>query len=154
MVTKTTNDLVTIELRRRVLSEKKRLREDAKGLRDTNYVYYLIEPEENVVRYVGVAQCVADRFASHISQCRKGTAPVAKWVRSLVERGELPRCEVAAAVHAYGGFFTQQVWTSFAVRALERAIVQHAQHGYMPSNLRNERFGGYRADLLNVEHLR
>lgn len=154
MIVKATNELVSVQLRRRLADERARLRADMKGRKQTAYVYYLIEPDQNVIRYVGVAQCVAGRLGSHISQCRKAKTPVSRWVRSLVERGVLPRCEVVAAVSSFGGIMTSWVWNDFAVRSLEKAIVQAAAAGCLRSNLRSERFGGYRADLLNVEHLR
>lgn len=154
MVKKTTNDLVTLELRKKLFEERRRLREEMKDRTATAYVYYLLEPHSLVVRYVGVAQSVHGRLGSHVSQAVAAKTPVAKWVRSLLESGDLPRCEIAARVSAYGGIMSQLVWVDFAVRALERAIVQHAKNGHMPCNLGNLTGGEFRADLLNVEYLR
>jgi len=56
------------------------------------FIYGLIDPETNLIRYVGKTNNLKSRFNKHLSECNKKGfwTPKNKWIRSLKERGLSP----------------------------------------------------------------
>lgn len=54
------------------------------------YIYYLICPIENKVRYVGKTKNPKSRYKQHISKLDKLITPKRKWLESLFEKKLLP----------------------------------------------------------------
>lgn len=53
-------------------------------------IYALCCPKTNNIRYVGKANDIAKRLASHISDSRRRRTPVCDWIRSLAQQGLAP----------------------------------------------------------------
>lgn len=113
------------------------------------YLYYLLEPGSNVVRYIGVAVDVRSRFAVHLQQAMFGKSkpPVSRWIAGLVESGELPDVRVVAKVTTTGFSFEKMLSSCVATRALERWVIRAAIKGRWMTNAK------LKYDLLNVEHV-
>lgn len=54
------------------------------------YIYTLSDPDSGEVRYVGKANNINKRLATHISDSRKSNRPVCNWVAKLVRNGKAP----------------------------------------------------------------
>ncbi len=54
------------------------------------YIYALIDPTTNDVRYIGKADDVMSRFASHCHSIRTRNTPVYQWMRELQKAGLKP----------------------------------------------------------------
>lgn len=59
-------------------------------------VYYLVDPETQQVRYVGISVDPVRRYSGHVKT--KATGHSANWIRSLTLRGLLPVLRIAAWV--------------------------------------------------------
>lgn len=57
---------------------------------DYAFIYCLIDPLSGDVRYVGKANDVMKRYASHIKDSGRRMTPVYSWIRSLTKIGEAP----------------------------------------------------------------
>jgi hypothetical protein len=66
-------------------------------------VYALIDPRDDVIRYVG-ASCQQERLAAHLSKarCKRGNARVLAWIRELLECGMIPRQTVFMTTNDMG----------------------------------------------------
>jgi hypothetical protein len=60
-----------------------------------NYIYILIDPRDNKIKYIGKSNNVEDRYVRHLRQCNSET-PTKKnnWIKSLKEKGLKPLYEV------------------------------------------------------------
>lgn len=54
------------------------------------YIYTLSDPDSGEVRYVGKANNVSKRLATHIRDSRRSNRPVCNWVAKLVNGGKVP----------------------------------------------------------------
>lgn len=55
------------------------------------YIYALLDPDTNEVRYVGKTTNMKMRNTQHFSTCLKGTDKKSKWIASLREQGKRPK---------------------------------------------------------------
>lgn len=59
------------------------------------FIYVLIDPRDNEIRYVGkTVQALTDRLQAHIQRCFARTDHRSRWVAQLVRRGYRPRIEL------------------------------------------------------------
>lgn len=76
---------------------------NGKPKQDDEVVYLLIDPRDNIVRYVGTSTAVRIRVYGHLSSCaRRGTRAYVtrknKWLRELKKLGLRPIVEIAYSV--------------------------------------------------------
>lgn len=57
---------------------------------DYVHIYTLSDPDSGRVRYIGKANNIAKRLATHISDSRKSNRPICNWVAKLVRDGKCP----------------------------------------------------------------
>ena len=56
-----------------------------------NYIYILIDPRNNNIRYVGKTTNISFRISKHISDSKRSTRTKVKaWIKSLLKAGEMP----------------------------------------------------------------
>lgn len=112
-------------------------------------IYFLTEPGQCVVRYIGESSDVANRYSKHIRDAvfRPEVAPVSRWISRLIESGQIPDVHLVARVEAYGFSYQALVSYCVAARAVEKDLVERASRGHRVSN------PGMTFDLLNVEHV-
>lgn len=60
------------------------------------FVYHLICPIENTVKYVGKTSKPKTRYNQHIKKLDKQMTPKRMWLESLFENGLLPKLEIIA----------------------------------------------------------
>lgn len=64
----------------------------------TVFIYALIDPRDNRIRYVGKADEPQQRLSSHVSGCRRENYRSSKWIRELLDLGLRPRLEILEPV--------------------------------------------------------
>ncbi len=57
---------------------------------DIAYIYALIDPRDNSIRYIGKTICPKNRISGHINESKKYDHHRAKWIRSLTKIGISP----------------------------------------------------------------
>jgi hypothetical protein len=62
------------------------------------YIYYLIDPITDDVKYVGKSKKPKSRYNQHIKKLDKGQTPKRKWLQSLFDQGLKPRLKVVEEV--------------------------------------------------------
>lgn len=63
------------------------------------FIYIMIDPTTNYVRYVGKTIDIKKRFRDHIKRSKHKKTHKDKWVNSLLERGHKPVIEIIDIVH-------------------------------------------------------
>lgn len=58
------------------------------------YIYYLICPIENIVKYVGKTKNPKNRYKQHIKKLDKQKTPKRQWLEFIFEKGLLPKLKV------------------------------------------------------------
>lgn len=58
------------------------------------YIYYLICPIDNVVKYVGKTKNVKRRYNTHVKKLDKGNTLKKQWLLKLFEKNLMPICKV------------------------------------------------------------
>jgi len=56
----------------------------------TEYIYFLIDPNTQDVKYVGKSKDPKKRFRQHIKKLDKSETPKKKWLLSLFEKKQIP----------------------------------------------------------------
>lgn len=79
-------------------------------------IYALRDPRTDCIRYVGKANDLRARLASHLRDSRRRRTPVCDWIRSLMRKGLVPRIELLEQVE-------DSSWQS----AEMRLIAQHRE---------------------------
>lgn len=62
------------------------------------YIYGLVSPEDNRIRYVGKSNCVKSRLSSHVCDSVRKKTNCALWIKALRHRGLLPEIKVLQIV--------------------------------------------------------
>ena len=71
------------------------------------YIYALIDPRDNVVRYVGCAGYIEERFRQHMRSKNLGL-PKYRWLAELKQCGLSPRLEILETVDGYLPTFARE----------------------------------------------
>lgn len=105
-------------------------------------IYGLYDPDGNL-RYVGKAVSAAKRLKRHLAEARTETRPVNRWVRKLVEAGQLPLLQILEVV-------PEAEWKEAEIRliALHRKtsnLLNLADGGDRPSQTPEQRANAARA---------
>jgi hypothetical protein len=79
---------------------------------ETTNIYILIDPRNNLVRYVGKANNVSQRYRAHLNKARKHQVHKANWVKCLKELGLKPIIEVIDTVPINDWVFWETYWIS------------------------------------------
>lgn len=106
------------------------IREQLKKYQKVRYFYFLLEPDEDVIRYVGCCADPVQRFLAHIGN---GAAPQVKaWVHSL--GGRLPRMEVVGTVGHYGPWMNEAATLAYFGEVLESDLIRRIRAGKFVGN--------------------
>ena len=62
-------------------------------------IYGLYCPDSGAIRYIGKANCSAERLKSHLRDSKKRKSPVQRWISDLLKDGKRPILEVLITVH-------------------------------------------------------
>ena len=79
---------------------------------ETTNIYVLIDPITNMVRYVGKANNVTQRYSAHLNRARKHQIHKKNWVESLKKQGLKPIIEVVDIVPINEWIFWETYWIS------------------------------------------
>lgn len=112
------------------------------------YVYALLAPDDDLVRYIGATKNPVTRFDSHLQVARRSPkTPVTRWISSLIAQGQSPRMDILLAMRhpRRHDWRRLQLWLHAA--QIEKKIIAALRDGdYLGSS------DGWDADLLNVAH--
>ena len=79
---------------------------------ETTNIYVLIDPITNMVRYVGKANNVTQRYRAHLNRARKHQIHKKNWVENLKKEGLKPIIEVIDIVPIDDWIFWETYWIS------------------------------------------
>lgn len=75
------------------------------------FIYALVDPRDDTVRYVGCAIDVEERFNQHLRD--RGNTPKCEWLAELKRHGLLPGLEILEVVDGFFGAFSREdYWIS------------------------------------------
>jgi hypothetical protein len=78
----------------------------------TTNIYILIDPITNMVRYVGKANDVSQRYKAHLNRARKHQVHKKNWIEKLKKQGLKPIIEVIDIVPIEDWIFWETYWIS------------------------------------------
>jgi hypothetical protein len=77
------------------------------------YVYLLIDPLTQSVRYVGTTiRGMQERYADHLNPRHRPPTLKERWVTDLWRRGAVPQLRIVAAVPADLRFLAERAWAA------------------------------------------
>ena len=79
---------------------------------ETTNIYVLIDPITNMVRYVGKANDVSQRYRAHLNRARKHQIHKKNWIEKLKNKGLKPIIEVIDIVPIEEWVFWETYWIS------------------------------------------
>lgn len=79
---------------------------------ETTNIYMLIDPRTNMVRYVGKANNVSQRYKAHLNRARKHQIHKKNWIEQLKKEGLKPIIEVIDIVPIDNWIFWETYWIS------------------------------------------
>jgi hypothetical protein len=79
---------------------------------ETTNIYVLVDPQTNLVRYVGKANNVPQRYKAHLNIARKHQIHKLNWVNSLKNKGLKPIIEIIDVVPINEWVFWETYWIS------------------------------------------
>lgn len=77
------------------------------------FIYKLIDPISNEIRYIGKTGNLKNRFAHHISHSKKLKSHISNWITSLVKQNKLPIIEVIETCNEDNWEEREIYWISF-----------------------------------------
>lgn len=60
------------------------------------YLYYLLDPNTDIVRYIGITNNPDRRLKEHIRDCKKSNSHKDNWLKSLLENNQIPIQKIIA----------------------------------------------------------
>ncbi len=135
------------ELRKRRIAEIRNCVKILEERSASGYVYILLEPDADVIRYIGVAVDPVSRYQRHVQSNSTSKTPVTVWIRSLKDRDTLPRMWVICEINTHNWWYISNYCATSATRTIEKSLVLQAINGGHWGNGRLE------SDLLNVEYV-
>lgn len=79
---------------------------------ETTNIYILIDPRTNMVRYVGKANNVSQRYKAHLNRARKHQIHKKNWIEQLKKEGFKPIIEIIDVVPIDNWIFWETYWIS------------------------------------------
>jgi hypothetical protein len=79
---------------------------------ETTNIYILIDPRTNMVRYVGKANNVSQRYKAHLNRARKHQIHKKNWIEQLKKEGLKPIIEIVDIVPIDNWIFWETYWIS------------------------------------------
>jgi hypothetical protein len=79
---------------------------------ETTNIYVLIDPRTNMVRYVGKANNVTQRYQAHLNRARKHQTHKKNWVEQLKKEGLKPIIKIIDIVPINEWIFWETYWIS------------------------------------------
>ena len=58
------------------------------------YIYCLIDPNDNLIKYIGKTKNKSKRYYEHIRRCRDTTSKKNSWILSLLYKDQKPIMEI------------------------------------------------------------
>jgi len=78
------------------------------------YVYCLVDPFNDKVRYIGITKNIESRFKQHIKESKRGNKNHrCNWIRSVLDKGELPKVCIIEEVNFEEKFEREKYWISY-----------------------------------------
>lgn len=102
------------------------------------YIYALIDPRDQRVRYVGKANDVVARLGSHLRDCRRRNSPVHSWLISLTSLGLFPQIQILCSVPYSEWCVAERDWI-FIYRSIYSDLLNLADGGDEPLCSQNQR---------------
>jgi hypothetical protein len=78
----------------------------------TTNIYVLIDPRTNMIRYVGKANNVSQRYKAHLNRARKHQIHKKNWIEQLKKEGLKPIIEIIDKVPIDKWIFWETYWIS------------------------------------------
>lgn len=79
---------------------------------ETTNIYVLIDPITNMIRYVGKANNVTQRYTAHLNRARKHQVHKKNWIENLKKQGLKPIIEIIDIVPIDEWVFWETYWIS------------------------------------------
>lgn len=79
---------------------------------ETTNIYILIDPETNLVRYVGKANNISERYKAHLNKARKHQIHKRNWINNLRKKGLKPIISIIDIVPVKDWIFWETYWIS------------------------------------------
>ncbi len=79
---------------------------------ETTNIYVLIDPITNMIRYVGKANNVTQRYSAHLNRARKHQVHKKNWIENLKKQGLKPIIEIIDIVPIDEWVFWETYWIS------------------------------------------
>ena len=79
---------------------------------ETTYIYTLTDPETNMVRYVGKANNIKQRYSAHLNRARKHQIHKKNWIASLRKKKLKPIIDIIDIVPIKDWTFWETYWIS------------------------------------------
>lgn len=96
-----------------ILNFRRSLRASANYCR-VIYIYTLIDPDTNMVRYVGKTDNPIRRYNKHINSHKyKGNLHICNWIRCLNKRNKYPIMKIIETANPYNWNIKEQHWIKF-----------------------------------------
>ena len=102
------------------------------------YIYILIDPRNNDIRYVGKSDNPLVRLNEHIRKSENKITYKNNWIRSLIKNGVKPKLNIIDEVPLEEWGFWEQYW-----------IEQFKMWGFKLTNIANGGVGGNLGDIVN-----
>lgn len=80
---------------------------------ETVFIYVLIDPESNQIKYVGKTTDITRRFRRHISERFLHDSYKDRWVRKLVDNGVVPEIEIVDEVDKSNWIYWEKFYISY-----------------------------------------
>ena len=80
---------------------------------NTIYIYLLIDPISNQIRYVGKTNNIKQRFKNHLNSCRDKNTHKRNWLNKLKKQGYKPEIEIIDIVIKDDWKFWEIFWISY-----------------------------------------
>ena len=109
------------------------------------YLYFLLEPDEDIIRYVGHCTHPASRYRQHVNSCH--SPRLFRWIDSLRMKGTLPRMQLVAKIRPMKWSREAEVCGRWLAARAEQALIEAVAKGRYYGNQDME------ADLLNRQHV-
>ena len=95
---------------------------------ETTHIYSLRDPRTNLIRYVGKANDISQRYAAHLNRARKHQSHKKAWIESLKKEGLKPVMEVLDVVYIDEWQYWETYWIS-QMKAWGFNLVNHTSGG-------------------------
>lgn len=80
---------------------------------ETTFIYTLIDPNTNEIRYIGKSNTPRKRLYDHINECNTNKkSHKISWIKTLLDKGKRPTIEIIDEIYTTEWEFWEQYWIS------------------------------------------